>query len=220
MRKYNFRTTVKLVIPIGALLVGAPILDSTATRGKIYPGVTVAALEIGGKNPTEAARTLELAATRFLEDYTTLIIGQVEVRVPNKAIYAFDLEKTTAEARSIGNTGTLLDKLAERIQVRMRGLDLAPQGTLNENALAQELEKSLAFLQAPAREARFLITFDKAHKEPVISVLPETSGKAPDFEKLQQDFGVAWLRLELHKPGAVAGASDISVTIERGKRIA
>ena len=38
-------------------------------------------------------------------------------------------------------------------------------------------------------------------------------------EKLQKEFGVAWLRLELHKPGAVAGASDISVVIERGKRI-
>ena len=37
-------------------------------------------------------------------------------------------------------------------------------------------------------------------------------------EKLQAQFGVAWLRLELHKPGAVAGAQDISVTIERGKR--
>ena len=37
-------------------------------------------------------------------------------------------------------------------------------------------------------------------------------------EKLQQDFGVAWIRLELHKPGAVAGATDVSVVIERGKR--
>ena len=37
-------------------------------------------------------------------------------------------------------------------------------------------------------------------------------------EMLQKDFGVAWLRLELHKPGAVAGTSGISVAIERGKR--
>jgi 7,8-dihydroneopterin aldolase/epimerase/oxygenase len=37
-------------------------------------------------------------------------------------------------------------------------------------------------------------------------------------EALQRDFGVAWLRLELHKPGAVAGAADVSVAIERGKR--
>ena len=37
-------------------------------------------------------------------------------------------------------------------------------------------------------------------------------------EKLQKDFGVAWLRLELHKPGAVPGAQDVSVSIERGKK--
>ena len=36
--------------------------------------------------------------------------------------------------------------------------------------------------------------------------------------KLQKDFSVGWLRLEVHKPGAVAGAQDVSVAIERGKR--
>lgn len=37
-------------------------------------------------------------------------------------------------------------------------------------------------------------------------------------ERLQQDFALTWLRLELHKPGAVAGASDVSVAVERGQR--
>lgn len=37
-------------------------------------------------------------------------------------------------------------------------------------------------------------------------------------QKLQADFGVAWLRLEVHKPGAVPGAQDVSVAIERGSR--
>lgn len=37
-------------------------------------------------------------------------------------------------------------------------------------------------------------------------------------DRLIKDFGVTWLRLELHKPGAVPGASDVSVAIERGKR--
>lgn len=36
--------------------------------------------------------------------------------------------------------------------------------------------------------------------------------------RLQKDFGIRWLRLELHKPGAVAGAADVSVVIERGIR--
>ncbi|MGQ0586672.1 MAG: dihydroneopterin aldolase [Gammaproteobacteria bacterium] len=37
-------------------------------------------------------------------------------------------------------------------------------------------------------------------------------------QKLQQAFGVTWLRLEVHKPGAIPGAGGVSVVIERGKR--
>ena len=37
-------------------------------------------------------------------------------------------------------------------------------------------------------------------------------------EKLRAEFGVAWVRLEVHKPGAVPGAQDVSVAIERGKK--
>jgi dihydroneopterin aldolase len=37
--------------------------------------------------------------------------------------------------------------------------------------------------------------------------------------KLMKDFGVAWVKLEVHKPGAVAGTQDVSVAIERGKRL-
>ncbi|HUR39965.1 MAG TPA: dihydroneopterin aldolase [Verrucomicrobiae bacterium] len=38
--------------------------------------------------------------------------------------------------------------------------------------------------------------------------------------KLMADFAAPWVKLELHKPGAVPGAADVSVAIERGQRIA
>jgi 7,8-dihydroneopterin aldolase/epimerase/oxygenase len=37
--------------------------------------------------------------------------------------------------------------------------------------------------------------------------------------KLMKDFGVARVKLEIHKPGAVAGVQDVSVAIERGKAL-
>jgi len=37
-------------------------------------------------------------------------------------------------------------------------------------------------------------------------------------ERIQKGFSVAWVKLEVHKPGAIAGAQDVSVSIERGKR--
>jgi 7,8-dihydroneopterin aldolase/epimerase/oxygenase len=37
-------------------------------------------------------------------------------------------------------------------------------------------------------------------------------------EHLQREFGVRWLRLRLGKPGAVPGAREVGVMIERGTR--
>jgi dihydroneopterin aldolase len=37
-------------------------------------------------------------------------------------------------------------------------------------------------------------------------------------EIVLREFGVAWLRLKLSKPGAVTGARAVGVTIERGRR--
>jgi 7,8-dihydroneopterin aldolase/epimerase/oxygenase len=36
--------------------------------------------------------------------------------------------------------------------------------------------------------------------------------------RLMADFRISWLTLTLHKPGAVPGAQDVSITIERGAR--
>ena len=35
---------------------------------------------------------------------------------------------------------------------------------------------------------------------------------------IREEFGVAWLRLKLSKPGAVTGARAVGVVIERGER--
>lgn len=37
-------------------------------------------------------------------------------------------------------------------------------------------------------------------------------------ELLMREFGIAWLRLTLTKPGAVRGSKGVGVTIERGSR--
>lgn len=33
---------------------------------------------------------------------------------------------------------------------------------------------------------------------------------------LRREFGIPWLRLAVHKPGAIAAAQDVGITIERG----
>ena len=36
--------------------------------------------------------------------------------------------------------------------------------------------------------------------------------------ELMRQFGIAWLSLTVHKPGAVPGAQDVAISIERGTR--
>jgi len=35
---------------------------------------------------------------------------------------------------------------------------------------------------------------------------------------IREEFGVSWVRLRVSKPGAVTGARDVGVVIERGER--
>lgn len=37
-------------------------------------------------------------------------------------------------------------------------------------------------------------------------------------ELLQKEFSITWVRLKLHKPGALRGAKDVGILIERGSR--
>lgn len=37
-------------------------------------------------------------------------------------------------------------------------------------------------------------------------------------ELLQKEFAIQWLQLAIHKPGAIAAASDIGIQIERGEK--
>jgi dihydroneopterin aldolase len=64
-----------------------------------------------------------------------------------------------------------------------------------------------------AAVAQAVTAFVGASKFQLIETLAEKLA-----EKLRADFGAAWVRLEVHKPGAVPGAQDVRVAIERGVR--
>ncbi len=61
--------------------------------------------------------------------------------------------------------------------------------------------------------AKRLIAFVQASEFQLVETLAERCA-----EIILNEFGVPWLRLTLHKPGAVRGASSVGVEIERGHR--
>ena len=63
------------------------------------------------------------------------------------------------------------------------------------------------------RVSKRLITFVEASQFQLIETLAERCAQI-----LREEFGVAWLRLKLSKPGAVRGAQSVGVILERGTR--
>ena len=61
--------------------------------------------------------------------------------------------------------------------------------------------------------AKRLIAFVQASEFQLVETLAERCA-----EIILAEFGVSWLRLTLHKPGAVRGASSVGVEIERSAK--
>ena len=61
--------------------------------------------------------------------------------------------------------------------------------------------------------AKRLIAFVEASEFQLVETLAERCA-----EIVREEFGVPWLRLTVNKTGAVRGARDVGVIIERGRR--
>ncbi len=88
-------------------------------------------------------------------------------------------------------------------------IDLELAADVARAAKHDELKDALDYAAVAQLVSEFVTTSDFQ----LIETLAERLA-----ERVQKHFGVAWLKLEVHKPGAVAGVADVSVSIERGKR--
>ena len=88
-------------------------------------------------------------------------------------------------------------------------LDLEMAADIRAAAATDAIEDTLNYKAVAKR----LIAFVGGSQYQLVETLAE---KIADI--VLTEFGVAWLKLTVHKPGAVRGSRDVGVIIERGKR--
>lgn len=76
-------------------------------------------------------------------------------------------------------------------------------------ASSEQIEHTLDYKRVSKR----LIAFVESSEFQLVETLAEHCAHI-----LREEFGVAWLRLKLSKPGAVRGAKAVGVQLERGTR--
>jgi 7,8-dihydroneopterin aldolase/epimerase/oxygenase len=97
----------------------------------------------------------------------------------------------------------------ERMVRQTVTLDLEMAFDNTAPAATDKIEDALNYKAVSKR----LIEFVEASEFGLVETLAERCAQI-----VREEFGVAWLRLRLRKPGAVRGAKAVGVQIERGTR--
>jgi len=97
----------------------------------------------------------------------------------------------------------------ERQIKQMVVLDLAMATDIRQAATTDRIEDTLNYKAVAKRLVEFVSHSDFQLLETLAESIAEI---------VMTEFSVPWIRVQLNKPGAVRGARDVGVIIERGKK--
>ena len=88
-------------------------------------------------------------------------------------------------------------------------LDIEMGADIRKSAESDNIDDTLSYKTVAKR----LIDFVEASEFELVEALAEEICRI-----VREEFNVPWVRLTLHKPGAVRGSKSVGVTIERGEK--
>lgn len=97
----------------------------------------------------------------------------------------------------------------ERALPQVISLDLEMAADIRAAAAADDIDATLDYRAVSKRVAAFV----QESKFQLIETMAEQVAAL-----VRDEFGVAWVRVSVHKPGAVRGSRDVGIRIERGER--
>ncbi len=173
---------------VAALLAAAilltPVAYRFAYRERLYPGVQVNGLPVGGLRPVEALAHLEAAGLRP-EAPVTLTAGDRRWPLaPGQSGLALDLRATVAEAYAVGRSGSGPAAFGAMLASRLRGRSLAAIVTLDEIQARAALAELAATFDRPPEDAGLRVSAGTV--EPVPSVTGLALDKAAALDTLRE----------------------------------
>lgn len=137
------------------VLLGAVAFSfSSYYSGKIYPGVSVAGVDLSGMKPEAAAALL---SQRLTYPETGKIVFQQGTKVwiakPAEIGLFLDTEKSVLAAYSLGRQGGFLTRLVDQLNAWYKGEDLAPLLVYDERVAQRYLNGIAAQVNTPTVEA-------------------------------------------------------------------
>ncbi|MEJ2484541.1 MAG: peptidoglycan binding domain-containing protein, partial [Anaerolineales bacterium] len=155
----------------GLIAIASMFIINTAISvillGKIFPGVSIMGVEVGGLNRTEAVRLLE---TRITYPKQGLVAfedqGKVWTYKPEELGLYLDYAASVNQAYRVGRSGWPWDRLNQRLQVWQDRVEYAPSLILDERVTRQRLNQIASEINKPVQEANLRLDGVQVVAEP------------------------------------------------------
>jgi len=141
-----------------ALFLGAVLLWTVGFQlmyaGRIFPGVSIAGVDLSGLSPTEAA--LKLNQTLSYPSSGKIVLrdgGKVWVVTPAQMGMTFDASSSAQAAYRLGRSGGLFASLDGQLRARSAGAEVAPVILFDQRVAHQYLQALAVEIDQPVMEA-------------------------------------------------------------------
>jgi len=166
-----------LIVASFALMAMAAFLFEIAYLGRIFPGVQMWGLDLGGMRPEEATLALE---ARFPYDSQPIITFHDGDRTwtvrPRELGIDLDTAAVARAAYQLGRDGSLFQNLRSQVQLVWSGAQLSPIVRLNPHAARMYLENLASSVNVAQRDAA--VRLDGMN----VVVTPPVAGRTLDVD--------------------------------------
>ena len=145
----RFVGPVLIVCAIVAMLVAG---DYWLNSGKIYRGVKVGSVALGGETPTAAREIVRERALGALEEIE-LSGPEQFTRTAAEMGVNFNVGATVGKAYAVGREGNILERLQERLRATLVGITIPPDVDYRSAKARAEVEEIASRVNHEARQA-------------------------------------------------------------------
>ena len=137
-----------------AVVTGALFAYQGRYADRIYPGVTVAGVDVGGLDRAGARAAVEHGLAGLATGTIVVTASESTVRIPYAAVgRRADVDRLVDEAFAVGRTGDTVGRAAEGVRSLVRGAAVAPSVVLDQAALTAAVVAVAARMDAAPVDA-------------------------------------------------------------------
>lgn len=162
MKDMKFKTKIIIVAAAFVLVAVIACLTALACNSKIYNGVSVAGVDLGGMNVEAASEALD--AEEFFDELPVFVCEGREFEIaPQDISLTCDAEKTAAAAYDYGRDSNVFYRIGNIFNLMFNPVDLTLEIAYDEEELNEIFDEQIGDLRTPSVEPEIRLEEDKLY---------------------------------------------------------